>query len=103
MMGAAKKERFLVRGIMGFCILITGLMWYSVQKQLQADRTETIATAVESNANLAAALEQYAIGTIRNADAVIQLVKKEYALDPKPDLGRLLNKYAFAKELFTMV
>ncbi len=47
--------------------------------------------AVERNSNLAVALEQYAISTIHNADAVLQLVRIEYGRDGKDlNLKKLL-------------
>ena len=61
-----------------FCLLFTLLIWMQLASQLKADRKKAIDAAVQRNSNLAVSLEQYAVSTIRNADAVLQLVRKEY-------------------------
>ncbi|MCU7552015.1 PAS domain S-box protein [Chitinophagaceae bacterium LB-8] len=75
-----------------FSFLIIFLVWKQVLHQVTVDRKATIAAAVQRNSNLAASLEQYALRTIRNADAVLQLVKMEYEKKGKRiDLKDLLN------------
>ena len=61
-----------------FCGGLVTFIWYSLSRQLESDRQSTISSAIQRNSNLAVALEQYAIRTIRNADVVLQLVKMEY-------------------------
>lgn len=46
--------------------------------EISEDREQAVAAAVQRNSNLVASLEQHAVTTIRNADAVLQLVKMEY-------------------------
>lgn len=61
--------------------------------QVATDRKEAIAAAVQRNSNLAVSLEQYAIRTIRNADALLHLVKMEYERQGNQiDLNKLLDK-----------
>jgi PAS domain S-box-containing protein len=61
-----------------FCVLLIFLIWNQILQQVQRDRKHTIATAIQRNSNLVVSLEQYAIRTIKNADAVLLLVKMEY-------------------------
>jgi hypothetical protein len=68
----------LIVAIVSFCLLFIVLIWSQIATQLKTDKEQAIASAVQRNSNLAVSLEQYAIRTIRNADAVLQLAKKEY-------------------------
>ena len=61
-----------------FCIFILALIWISYLRQRSFDRKDAIRFAIEKNANLAVALEQYAVRTLRNADAVLQMIRMEY-------------------------
>lgn len=61
-----------------FSSIWIAVTWVRVNRWVLNDRKATITAAVQRNSNLAVALEQYAIRTIDNADAVLQLVKKEY-------------------------
>jgi signal transduction histidine kinase len=61
-----------------FCGTIILLLWVAIFQQLEASRASDIETAQGRNANLAVSLEQYAIRTIHNADALIQLIRLEY-------------------------
>jgi PAS domain S-box-containing protein len=98
-----KKNRGVLIGTGSFCLLLVILIWSSLQKQLRADRAETVNAAVQRNSNLAVALEQYAIRTIQNADAVIQIVKKEWSDHRTHDLSLLLRDSTVQNDLFTMV
>src|SRR5689334_17934570 len=69
-----------------FCGLLLLMVWASIWRQLADNRQAAIDAAVQRNSNLAVSLEQYAIRTIRNADALMQLVRYEYAKD-----GRLID------------
>jgi PAS domain S-box-containing protein len=64
--------------IAAFCIFLIGSIWLWMNQQLEADRRQTIAIAIQRNSNLCVALEQYAIRTIQNADAILRLIKSEY-------------------------
>lgn len=61
-----------------FCVLLIGIIWSRLLTEAKGDREQAIAAAEERNANLAASLEEHAVKTIRNADALLQLVKMEY-------------------------
>ncbi|RYZ27207.1 MAG: PAS domain-containing protein, partial [Chitinophagaceae bacterium] len=74
----ATRSGKLVAVVSCFCFLFVCLIGAQIATQLAGDKRQTIDAAVQRNANLAVSLEQYAIRTIRNADAVIRLVAKEY-------------------------
>ncbi|HJW17463.1 MAG TPA: ATP-binding protein [Flavisolibacter sp.] len=61
-----------------FCLVLIFLSWNKILQQVKRDREHTIATAIQRNSNLVVSLEQYAIRTIKNADAVLRLIKLEY-------------------------
>lgn len=73
-----KKNRTTIAAVVCFCLMLITLLWIRLHHQLKNDRKETIAAAIQRNENLAVALEQYAIRTIHNADAVLQMIKREY-------------------------
>jgi signal transduction histidine kinase len=60
-------------------LFVLTLIWFSYFRQTSFDRKDAIRFAIEKNSNLAVALEQYAISTLHNADAVLQLARIEYA------------------------
>lgn len=68
----------LICVVSGFCLLLVFTIWSRVFMEVREDRRQAITAAVERNSNLVASLEQHAVRTIRNADAVLQLVKWEY-------------------------
>jgi signal transduction histidine kinase len=75
-----KSSRIVVWvSLMGFFFL--ALIWVSYFRQKSFDRKDAIQFAIEKNSNLAVALEQYAISTLHNADAVLQLARMEYIRD----------------------
>jgi signal transduction histidine kinase len=81
----SKKSRVILP-VSILCLLLLALIWVSYLRQRSFDKKDTIRFAVNRNSNLAVALEQYAIRTLHNADAVLQVVKMEYA-----DQGNSLN------------
>jgi hypothetical protein len=83
----------IVVPVSALCFLFLALIWVSYFRQKSFDRKDAIHYAIEKNSNLAVALEQHAISTLHNADAVLQLVMLEYARD-----GESLNlEKLFAK------
>ena len=92
--------RGLIVLIILFCALLVFMIWNQLIGQMARDREVAVSATIQRNSNLAVSLEQYAIRTIQNADAILQLVKAEYErkgndLDLKPLLskGILDNKY----------
>lgn len=89
----ASRTGRLVAVIICFSVVVNVLIWLQIFTQLKADKKEVVDNAIQLNSNLAVSLEQYTIRTIRNADAVLQLVKKEYAESgPNIDFDALFNK-----------
>lgn len=68
----------LICVVCSFCLLLVFITWSRVFMEVSEDHEQAIAAAVQRNSNLVASLEQHAVMTIRNADAVLQLVKMEY-------------------------
>ncbi|RYY39014.1 MAG: sensor histidine kinase [Chitinophagaceae bacterium] len=69
----------LVVAVALFCALLLFLVWYLILRQLDESKQAALDAAVQRNNNLVVTLEQQAIRTIRNADALLQLVRYEYA------------------------
>lgn len=80
------------------------LIWVSYFRQKSFDRKDAVQFAIEKNSNLAVALEQYAISTLYNADAVLQLARIEYARDgDRLNLVKLLSETALKKDFINGV
>jgi signal transduction histidine kinase len=62
-----------------FCGAIALLLWGAIFAQLRVARASAIKAAEARNANLVVSLEQYAIRTIHNADALLQEIRHEYS------------------------
>ena len=90
--------------VTGFGLVLIFLVWTGVIRQLQAEKKHTIDAAVQNNDNLVVALEQYAIRTIHNADALLQLVKNEYETKGQAiRLTEFLSDHYADMELFEQV
>jgi signal transduction histidine kinase len=70
--------RGLIILIFLFCALLVFMIWNQLTGQMARDREVAVSAAIQRNSNLAVSLEQYAIRTIQNADAILQVVKMEY-------------------------
>jgi signal transduction histidine kinase len=95
------KTAKLIWGVVIFCLATIVLIWSSYFHQKNSDKEDTIVAAIQRNSNLAVALEQYAIRTIHNADALLQLVKMEY--DSKGDdldIDKLIYSSSVNKDIF---
>ncbi|HEX2608263.1 MAG TPA: hypothetical protein VHK91_12830, partial [Flavisolibacter sp.] len=73
------KSTRIILSVAGLSLFVLALIWISYFRQTSFDRKEAIRLGIEKNSNLAVALEQYAISTLRHADAILQLVRLEYA------------------------
>jgi signal transduction histidine kinase len=90
---SSKASRIIIP-VSILCLFILALIWASYFRQRSFDKNDSIRFAIERNSNLAVALEQYTIRTLHSADAVLQVVKMEYAekgssLDVKELLKRI--------------
>jgi signal transduction histidine kinase len=96
----ASKNSRIVFSVSVICLLFLATIWVSYFRQKSINRKEAVQFAIEKNSNLAIALEQFAISTIHNADAVLQLVRVEYAREGKGlDLKKLLAKTILNRNL----
>jgi hypothetical protein len=82
------------------CLFFLALIWVSYLRQRSFDKNDSIRFAIERNSNLAVALEQYTIRTLHSADAVLQVVKMEYAeKGASLDLKKLLKRISINQEI----
>lgn len=90
--------------VCSFCLLLIALTWSRVYMEVAEDRQHAITATVERNSNLVASLEEHAVKTIRNADAVLQLVKMEYEQKGKSiDFKALLRRGVIDEKYFSGV
>jgi PAS domain S-box-containing protein len=73
-----KNTRFFLVFLFGLFLVLNGLVWKQLIRQVETDRQETVRSAVQHNNNLAVALEQHTIRTIRVADVSLRSIKMEY-------------------------
>ncbi|HWJ30600.1 MAG TPA: hypothetical protein VNS32_28965, partial [Flavisolibacter sp.] len=73
------KSSRIIFSVSSLGLFVLALIWVSYFRQSTFDRRDAIRFGIEKNSNLVVALEQYAISTVRNADAVLQLIRTEYA------------------------
>ena len=73
------KSSRIIFSVSSLGLFVLALIWVSYFRQSTFDRRDAIRFGIEKNSNLVVALEQYAFSTVRNADAVLQLIRTEYA------------------------
>lgn len=94
------KTSRIILPVSALCLFFLALIWVSYYRQRSFDRNESVRFAIERNSNLAVALEQYAIRTLHNADAVLQVVKMEYAdQGASLDLKKLLKRISINQDI----
>jgi signal transduction histidine kinase len=93
------KSGAIILTIAAINIFFLALIWVSYVRQRTFDRKDAIHFAIERNSNLSVALEQYAIRTLRNADAVLQIIKIEFAFQGDSlDLKQLVKSNSINRE-----
>lgn len=94
------KKNCIVLSVSCLCLLFLALIWLSYLRQRSFDKKDAIQFAIEKNSNLSVALEQYAIRTLHNADAVLQIVKLEYAIEGDSlNLQKLLKTSSLNRDI----
>lgn len=94
------KSNRIVLSVSVLTLFILALIWVSYFRQRSYDRRDAVQFAIEKNSNLAVALEQYTIRTLHNADAVLQIIKLEYALKGDSlDLEKLLKENLLNRDI----
>jgi hypothetical protein len=91
-MKITKSNSRVVLSVSAMGLFILALIWVSYFRQRSFDRKDSIQFAIDKNSNLAVALEQYAISTLHNADALLQMIKMEYAQTGTLDIPGLMGK-----------
>lgn len=81
------------------CLFVLTMIWVSYFRQRSFDRKDSIRFAIEKNSNLAVALEEYAIRTLHNADAVLQMIRMEYNDGDSVNLKKLLVRNALNRDI----
>jgi PAS domain S-box-containing protein len=90
--------------IVGVCLAAVGLMWIAVAGQARFERREAVAAAIERNANLAVAFEEFTVRTIDGADSVARYVKREYArTGASIDIPALIADHTIDATAFTAI
>lgn len=93
-------SRRIIATVFILCLFFMALIWGSYLRQRAFDRADAIEFAVQRNSNLAVALEEYAIRTVHNADAILQLVKMQYAAPGSSlDLEEMLQSHSLDRDL----
>lgn len=94
------KSNRIVLSVSVLTLFILALIWVSYFRQRSFDKRDAIQFAIEKNSNLAVALEQYTIRTLHNADAVLQIIKLEYALKGDSlNLEKLLKENSLNRDI----
>lgn len=79
-MALCKKQSRALLITTGFGLLLIAYIWTGLLQQQKEEKAHILEAAIQRNSNLAVAMEQYAIRTIHNADALLQMVKREYEM-----------------------
>ncbi len=98
------KTSCIILSVSGLGLFVLALIWVSYFRQTSFDRKVAIRFGIEKNTNLAVALEQYAISTLRHADAVLQLVRIEYAREgERLELQNVLSRAKLSRDIIAGV
>lgn len=92
------KTPRIILPVSALCIFVLALIWMSYLRQRSFDKEDTIRFSIARNSNLSVALEQYAISTLRNADAVLQMIRMEYIDGDSLNLKELITKNSLGRD-----
>jgi signal transduction histidine kinase len=93
------KTSRVILPVFTLCLFVLTLIWISYLRQRSFDKEDAIRFAIERNSNLSIALEQYAIRTLRNADALLQMIKMEYKDGDSLNLQQLIVKNSLSRDI----
>lgn len=95
------KNELVIPSISGLCLIFLVLVWMNFIRQQRQDRHEVLAAVVERNTNLAIALKQYALSTISNLNAALQLISIQYEKDSSTfDINTVFAKEQLKNRFF---
>jgi len=87
-----------------FCLALIGVVWAVTVERVRFERAETIANATKQNANLAIALEEQTVRTLKGVDLALLLVKDRYDEHGlKLDIRRMIEDGVIDASLFTFI
>ena len=87
-----------------FCLALIGVVWAVTVERVRFERAETIANATKQNANLAIALEEQTVRTLKGVDLALLLVKDRYDEHGlKLDIRRMVENGIIDASLFTFI
>lgn len=90
--------------IIAFCVFLLSLLWGVVVLKSRAEKQAEIATAMTQTANIARAVLEHAVRTIREADQVLKFVQHQYnEHGSKMDLRSLVDDGPIVSRLFTYI
>ena len=80
------KHRHTILAIALFCLMLIGIVWAVTLQRIASEHDEAIAIEMKQNANLAMALAEQTVSTLRGADQTALALRHAYA-----QRGRTLN------------
>jgi PAS domain S-box-containing protein len=90
--------------IVAFCVLVIAILWIASILHMRAEREGDVADAVHRNANLAVALEEQTIRTLKGTNQALSFVKHEFErAGVKPVIQDLVDKGALDDSLFDRI
>ena len=88
--------------IIAFGICLIGLLWSGVVLKIRAEEKAEISELMKDTANLARAVEEHAVRTVREADQVLLSLLSQIRLQgSKPDLRQLIEDGPILSRIYT--
>jgi len=88
--------------IIAFGICLVGLLWSGVVLKIRAEEKAEISDLMKDTANLARAVEEHAVRTVREADQVLLSLLSQIRLQgSKPDLRQLIEGGPILSRIYT--
>jgi len=87
-----------------FCVVVIGITWASRLDRIEVEHSQTVAVAMKQNANLAIALEEHTVRTLKGIDQALLFIKHERE-EPgsKLNIRQLLTYGIIDNSLFTYI
>lgn len=93
-----KKSRIILP-VVAVMLLFLILIWVSYFRQYSFEKADAIRFGIQRNSNLAVAFEQYTISTLRNADAILQMIRMEYNDGDSLNIHELMAKNSLSGDI----
>jgi PAS domain S-box-containing protein len=90
--------------VVGFCVVLTAIVWLGMAQRIAFERTEAIRDATSDLSKLAIAYEEHSLRTLKDVDQILSLIKHQYERQgPDVDIEALLRAGRFDPALFTNI